>query len=112
MSSAALITSTPVTSPTNSTTYLRNRPRFMRAARGWRTGWKAASLPAMVTPAGLPGQAGCASFNHLAGQSDDIRRDVEPDLLCRAQVDDELDLVGPHDGQVCRLGSFQDAFDI
>src|SRR5207253_414037 len=99
-------------SPTNSTTYLRNRPRFMRAARVRRTGRGTASLPAMVTPPGPAGQAGCASFDHLAGQSDDILRDAESDVLRGAQVDDEFDLVGLHDGQVRGLGSLQDAFDV
>src|SRR6478672_11755102 len=112
MSSAALITSTPVTRPTNSTTYLRNRPRFMRAARVWRTGCDAASLATMVTPAGLQGQAVCVSFDDLVGRTDDARRDAESDVLRCAQTDDELDLVRLDDRQVRGLGSFQDALHV
>src|SRR4051812_38125403 len=112
MSSAALITSTPLTSPTNSTTYLRNRPRFMRTARMEWQGPGTALLPAMVTPPGPQGQAACASFDQLIGRRDDLFRDMESDFLGGSHIDDELDLLGLHDGQVRRLGSLEDALDI
>jgi hypothetical protein len=49
------------------------------------------------------------SFNHLVGTGDERRRHVQTDRLGCLQVDDELELHRPQDGQVGRPLAFENA---
>src|SRR5436189_5300753 len=99
MSSAALITSTPVTKPTNSTTYLRNRPRFMRGPGAGRRGAGEASIRSIVAYA--------ASFDHLVGLNQDGSGHGDAERPRRTEVQHQLEHRGLLDRQVPRLGPAQ-----
>src|SRR3954469_19687999 len=94
MSSAALITSTPVTSPTNSTTYLRKSPRFMPGP--------------MVARPGRAGQARySASLDHLVGLHQHRLRQSETERPGGALVQHQLEDRGLLDRQLGRPGAAQ-----
>src|SRR6476659_6385854 len=94
MSSAALITSTPVTSPTNSTTYLRNSPRFM-------------ARPMVARPGGA-GQAPCkVSFDYLVGLYEHRLGQAEAKLAGGTPVQDQLEHRWLLDWKISRPGAPQ-----
>src|SRR5262245_2205579 len=49
------------------------------------------------------------SFDHLVRAGEQGRWDFEPDAFCGAEIDHQLEFRGLDDGQVGRLGTFEDA---
>jgi hypothetical protein len=51
-------------------------------------------------------------FDHLVGAVEKRRRDLDPELLCRFEIDNQLELGGLHNRQVRGLFALQDAVNI
>src|SRR5262249_21007784 len=94
MSSAALITSTPVTSPTNNTTYFRNSPRFMPG-------------PMVARPGGAGQARYKTSFGHLVSLNEDRLWHGKAEGPRGAPIQHQFEDRGLLDRQVRRLGAAQ-----